>query len=179
MVMKFKKAVRLSLLLHMSPLLLLMHIPGCGGGGGKGKGGEKKPPTEQGPQQQSNGPGIKEMPKSIDVDTVTEHDINGYKKAMKKKFKPRKCPSKSYGGVGIQYGPEKLIVDFAPSEYPAGKAGVEVGDELTDDAADIEKYRGEVGGEVTINVRKPDGSLKNYTMLREKICLKDEKNEKE
>ncbi len=179
MVMKVKKAVRLSLLLHMSPLLLLMHIPGCGGGSGKGKGGEKKPPTEQGSQQPPQTPDILDVPKSIDVDTVTEHDINGYKKAIKKKFTPRKCPHESYGGIGIQYGLDRYIITVVPSAYPAAKAGVEIGDELTDDPADIEKYRGEVGGEVTVNVRKPDGSLKNYTMLREKICLKDEKNEKE
>lgn len=165
----------------MSPLILLMGLPSCGGGFGfpspsaeKGK-KEPQPHTENDPKQ------ILEVPKSIDVDSVTEADINGYKETIKKKFKKRECPGEWYGGIGIQYNDPrggfsegKIIFNLVPDGYPAAKAGIEVGDQAMDNMTD---YRGEVGKEVTVNVRKPDGRLKNYTMLREKICLK-EKDEK-
>lgn len=161
----------------MSPLILFMHIPGCGGGFGS-----NSPPSDKGKQgpQTPDGKQILEVPKSIDVDSVTEADINGYKDKIKKKFTPRNCPHDWYGGIGVQYNqPEfsggKVIFNFVPAGYPAAKAGVEVGDQAMDDMYD---YRGDVGGEITANVRKPDGRLKNYIMLRERICLRD-KNEKE
>lgn len=166
--MDTKKAIRLSLILHLSPLLIFAHMPSCGS-----QFGPKSPPSEKGknPPHEEKMPEILEIPKSINIEPVTEADINGYKQVIKKKFTDRKCPGQWYGGIGVQYNQgEKVVFNYVPSGYPAAKAGIEVGDLGLDDMTD---YRGEVGKEVTVSVKKPDGRIKNYTMLREKICLKD------
>lgn len=177
-----RKAVQLSVLLHMSPLLFFAHIPGCGSkGNARPSNTKSEKPKAEVKAQEPNKNEILAMPKSIDIEEVTESDINGYKKAMKKRFKPRNCPGMSYGGIGIQFDPpfdqmgvhKKAIITYVPEGYPAAKAGIQVGDELVDDLDGLMDYRGKVGEEVTVNVKKSDGTYKNYTMLREKICLKD------
>lgn len=173
--MNARKAVRLSVLLHMSPLILFAHIPGCGGGKTNAKEGSK--PNSQSEMRESERQEILAKPKSVDVENVTEADLNGYKKVIKKRFKVRDCPGLSYGGIGIQFNYDlfnklKMTINDVPAGYPAAKAGVEVGDELIDDSENVADYCGEVGKEVTVAVKKPDGTIKNYVMLREKICLK-------
>lgn len=179
--MNFKKAFKISFLLHMSPLLFFMHIPGCGGKNGKPASSKAEKVKVETKAQEPDKKEILAMTKSIDIEQVTESDLNGYKKVIKKRFKSRNCPGTSYGGIGIQFNPpfdqigvrRKAVITLVPEGYPAAKSGIEVGDELVGDLDGLQDYRGKIGEEVTVAIKKPDGTYKDYTMLREKICLKD------
>jgi len=158
-----KKAIQLSLLLHLSPLILFTYIPSCNKGNGNVQHGNKN--TNDSNKIKNNK--FQEL-ESFDVDTITESDLNSYKKVIQKRFTARKCVGPSYIGIGIGYR-DKTVTEV-PLVYPAAKAGVEVRDILMDN----KDYSGEVGTEVEVLVKKQNGTVKNYTMLLERICLREQ-----
>lgn len=78
-----------------------------------------------------------------------------------------------FGGIGItqsgrrdQFGNQlEMIVTDVHRGYPAEKAGIQVGDNLTSS----EEIRGEIGTPITVYATR-NGETLTFNMIRDKIC---------
>jgi len=75
-----------------------------------------------------------------------------------------KCVS-FYGGIGIYTNPDDSVEKVFPG-YPAAKAGIVVGDVLSD----LASIRGEVGVYVEFDGTR-NGTRQHYRLKRDKVCI--------
>lgn len=157
----FKKSLRTSFSLHILLFVLASGVlfKGCQG--------DSSNSTDK-PNANSN---ITEAPKEVEVEIVTEDDLKGPEPAKKEKATERSCPKEWYGGIGVINSVDTLgraIITSVPKGYPADRAGFEVGDELIDGCP---KCIDEIGEEIDVSIRKNDGNVKEYHLIRERICV--------
>jgi hypothetical protein len=158
-----KKAYSISSLIHLAVFLLASGVL------------FKSCSKSNAPDNQGHSTGnIAELSKTVDVDVVTKDQIKGPRKPkVVNKAPTLKCPKNWYGGIGVQntFDTEgRTILVYVPKGYPAYDAGLEMGDELIDGCPNC---KGPVGEEVNFWVKKPNSSLKQYFLIREKICTED------
>ena len=176
---KFKQSFIASLLLHLTPILLLIFMHG--GGGVPGKKGDKKGEAEM-PGIHKNGEFKKPLAeKEVEITLITlpkkkDVDKNGLKKKRKereKKVASRKgiCgDNASYGGIGVTFSFGRKILE-APEWYPAYKYGLRVGDQILGSSEEI---LGTPGTSVDILVKRfLGGNIEMIHVTREKICYDD------
>lgn len=163
--MNFKKALIISLSLHILPFIILFLFlkPGVGGSGTKDKRLSNK---------NSNAKNKKIIPK--EANTPTEITIITKKGPGIKKPKVVKNKCKDwYGGIGVvlsfSYDPRGAIVEVAKVGYPAAEAGIEAGD-IIRPAIDGEDLLGDPGTQVAILVTRGE-EVYILRVTRGKICV--------
>jgi C-terminal processing protease CtpA/Prc len=180
-----KRAILVSLLLHLS--ILLVFLRSGGGGNCQGPNCTDQPQEEgkSGNSGNSNNKDERIEPKPLEAMVVPESVLEEVKKQanqmsleekLKKEQRERVKQIQAscelwFGGIGVtlEINNNSIIREVAAG-YPAEMAGLQAGDQITSE----ETVRGEVGTPVTILVRRGDRMFE-VTIVREKICLiKDE-----
>lgn len=170
-----KKALRYSILIHITffALLFLAGAKGCGTGSGNSR-------TSNAGQEESklagNDKASKEtmtiemgdiLPKpSKDKELVEQPKPSDKDGIVKEDQTPAddECPD-SYGGIGCMWSGQ--MVDSVMPGYPAARAGIQRGDYPLESYSEV---RGEIGTAVTLHVYR-NGELLEFHMVREKICI--------
>jgi hypothetical protein len=181
-----KRSILISLLLHLS--LLLVFLRSGGGGNCQGPNCTDQPPGNS--DKQGNGNQAKEdsgkiEPKSIEAMVVPESVLEEVKKqenqmslaeqekkAQRERVKQIQAECKLwFGGIGVVLETfDNSIIAEVAAGYPAEMAGLQAGDRISSN----ELVRGEVGTPITLMVNRGNRMFE-VTIVREKICLiKDE-----
>lgn len=159
-----RKSLRYSLYLHLSPLLFLLILHGCSGNGN----GKDKDGKENG-NGKNNNHEIKEKDKKEEPVQITLQYGSTKSKPLNK-VHDRDCKNGFYGGIGIYSDVfDEQVVSRIVRGYVGSDIGLEKGDRIVSPAEDT--IKGEVGSELTLVVRKKNGDIKTYLILRDKICL--------
>ncbi len=154
----FKRSLTLSLVLHVSPLLLMLFLTG----GGSGDGGRSGDNSQIIPKLAKDEP--------VEIEIVK---TDGFIQKKKPVVPHEKDSCKDFfGGIGIEtrlqitHGGYSNAINKVYSNYPADISGLQVGDIIVSN----NDIRGEVGTEVSLIILR-DGANMQVKMIRDKICI--------
>ena len=171
--MTFKKALRLSIIMHIMFFLLAGGIHGCGKGQGKGKGnGDGTEETDKGGAGDSDGKKIEDIskPEVTEVILIERKTPMPSMEQLQKQEHERKLAQckDSFGGIGVTHDPMTGTITTAHKFYPAWEAGIRDGDRLVNP----ERLRGKIGTSVTVTLIR-NGETLTFNLIRGKICVQD------
>jgi len=152
-----RKAFGISILAHM--LLLGIPLLFLGAAGGKSKTGRDNAERE-----------VTFVPKvsdTVEVDTIV---VPGDAKKKKQKKQVVEECKRSYTGIGITIDNLSHIIIVVAQGYPADRAGIQAGTLLVSPEPD--NLDGPEGAPVTVTIYNHSGLTVEYTLTREKVCIK-------
>ncbi len=145
--------------------------------GGSGANNSENDSKEDGSQEMGSGfVPVELLPKPADTkqkekQAEDENEIETSKKELTATNSAnfQDCPN-FFGGIGMTYNMLDVVTNV-PDGYPAARAGILPGDILQGDTGQI---RGEIGTAVDVVVIRGKKTLK-FSMIREKICISEER----